>query len=130
MRGRRGPSRGQLLGRRAERAVAWRLFWRGYRLLARNWRCALGEIDLVARHRGQLVVIEVKARLSEDRLPPEAQVGREKQWRLCRLLDAYRRAHNMWQVPCRFDVAAVVLDERGRVRELRLWQDAFEYQDA
>ncbi len=126
----RGPSASQRLGRRAERVVAWRLFWRGYRILERNWRCPLGEIDLVARHRGQLVVIEVKARISEDRLPPEAQVGRQKQWRLCRLLDAYRRHGNLWHMPCRLDVVAVVLDARGRVRALRVWPDAFEYLDA
>lgn len=130
MRAERAPSPSQRLGRRAERVAAWRLFWRGYRILARNWRCSLGEIDLIALHRGHLVVVEVKARVSEDRLPPEAQVGRDKQWRLCRLLDAYRRRNDLWHLPCRFDVVAVVINRRGRVQAVRVWADAFGYLDA
>jgi putative endonuclease len=117
-------------GARAERLTAWRLFWRGYRLLERNWRCEIGEVDLIARHRGELVFIEVKARLSTDIARPEDQVGPAKQRKLSRLLDAYRRRHHVSDdVICRFDIAAVVLDERGKVREFELIEDAFGYRD-
>ena len=49
-------------GHGAEGLAAWWLRLKGYRILARNWRSAAGEIDLIARRGGVLVVIEVKQR--------------------------------------------------------------------
>jgi putative endonuclease len=117
-------------GARAERIAAWRLFWRGYRLVARNWRCPVGEVDIIARHRGTLVFIEVKARRSTDIVRPEDQVGAAKQRKLSRLLDAWRQRTGEWDVCCRFDIAAVVLDDGGRVREFEVIVDAFTYVEA
>ncbi len=122
------PSARRRLGTRTERIAAWRLFWRGYRFLERNWTCSRGEVDLIARHRGKLVFIEVKSRTGDGRRP-EDQVGYAKQRRLCRLADRYRREKQLWHLGVRFDVVAIVLDARGRVRDFRLWVDAFEYID-
>ena len=121
------------LGRRAERVAAWRLWWRGYRILARNWhpqRYGQGEVDIVARHRGVLVIVEVKAHAqtgAPGEPQPEEQVDFNKQRRLCRLLDAWRAEHNAWDAPCRVDVVGVVFNARGRVVAFRVWPDAFEY---
>jgi putative endonuclease len=49
-------------GRFAEELCRWHLRLRGWRILASDWRCAAGEIDIVARRRGVLAVIEVKSR--------------------------------------------------------------------
>ena len=54
----------QRAGRRAETLCAWLLRVKGYRLLARNWRCRSGEIDIFACRRGVLVFVEVKYRPS------------------------------------------------------------------
>lgn len=51
-----------LAGRRAERRAAWLLRLKGYRLLAQNWRCAAGEIDIIAKRGSLLVFVEVKYR--------------------------------------------------------------------
>ena len=51
-----------LAGRRAERRAAWLLRLKGYRLLAKNWRCAAGEIDIIAKRGRLLVFVEVKYR--------------------------------------------------------------------
>ncbi|NUQ01385.1 MAG: YraN family protein [Armatimonadetes bacterium] len=98
---------------------------RGYRIVARNWRCRLGEIDLVAEEGGDLVVVEVKARLSDDFGGPEAAVNVAKQRKLSRLLDCLLLGRET--VNCRFDVVALVLDPRGRIRRAEVYQHAFRY---
>lgn len=47
----------------AETLACWALRLKGYRIVARNWRCPLGEIDIIARRGSILAVIEVKNRL-------------------------------------------------------------------
>lgn len=54
------------LGRAGEDRAVAHLTGDGYRIIARNWRCAQGEIDVVAERDGTLVVVEVKTRSSED----------------------------------------------------------------
>jgi putative endonuclease len=54
----------ELFGRRSEMLAAWFLRLKGYRILASRFKTPMGEIDLVARHFGTLVFIEVKARRS------------------------------------------------------------------
>jgi putative endonuclease len=51
-----------LSGRRAERIACWLLRLKGYRILAVNWRCPAGEVDILARRGGVLAAIEVKRR--------------------------------------------------------------------
>jgi putative endonuclease len=54
--------RARRCGRNAERLCRWHLRLRGWRILASDWRCPAGEIDILARRRGVLAVIEVKSR--------------------------------------------------------------------
>lgn len=85
---------------------------RGYEVIARNWRCPEGELDVVAR-RGRLVAIcEVKTRSSTDYGPPAAAVTLAKQRRLRRAAAAWLRSSpGRGGSAIRFDVAAVVADE-------------------
>lgn len=79
----------------------------GFVVVARNWRCRDGEIDLVAR-RGRLVVIcEVKARRTDAYGPAAAAVGPPKQRRLRRLAAAWLAASGVRGVEIRFDVVAI-----------------------
>ncbi len=55
-------ARAERTGRRAEWLASWRLRFAGYRILARNVRTPVGEIDLVARRGKTLAFVEVKAR--------------------------------------------------------------------
>jgi putative endonuclease len=90
-----------------ERAAAWYRH-RGYEIVCRNWRCAIGEIDLIAR-RGRLVVVcEVKARRSDAFGVPALAVGAAKQQRLRRLAAAWLASNRTGRnVDVRFDVVAV-----------------------
>ncbi len=51
-----------LSGRRAERIACWLLRLKGYRILAVNWRCPAGEVDILARRGQVLAAVEVKRR--------------------------------------------------------------------
>jgi len=83
---------------------------RGYRIVARNWRCPLGEIDLIAVRGATLAVVEVKTRRSAVHGSPAHAVGPAKQARLRRLAAAWlatggpRRRYDL-----RFDVVAVTV---------------------
>ena len=52
----------QRWGRRAEWLCRWWLRCKGYRIIATNWRCPRGEIDIIARRGDLLIFVEVKAR--------------------------------------------------------------------
>jgi putative endonuclease len=58
----RDRQRAYLSGRRAERIACWLLRLKGYRILAVNWRCAAGEVDILARRGKVLAAVEVKRR--------------------------------------------------------------------
>lgn len=78
--------------------------------MAKNWRCRLGEIDLVARdQQGSLVFVEVKSR-SQDPLGAWEAINRQKQKRLWRLAHAYLSANKLpLETAVRFDVVIVDL---------------------
>jgi putative endonuclease len=74
-----------VVGRMGEdRAAAWYMA-HGYRVLARNWRCRSGEIDLVCANGSTLIICEVKARSSTRFGQPFEAVTLDKQRRLRRL---------------------------------------------
>ena len=89
---------------------------RGYTVVARNWRCPTGEIDLVARRGRVVVVIEVKARRTEAYGPAAAAVGRLKQQRLRRLAAEWLATSGIHGVEVRFDVVAVTGSEIDVIR--------------
>jgi putative endonuclease len=98
-------------GQRGEELAAQWYMQRGYRIVDRNWRCQLGEIDLVVRRGSLLVVAEVKARTSDAFGIPALAVGAAKQQRLRRLAAAWLKDHRLGRaVDVRFDVVAVTGD--------------------
>jgi putative endonuclease len=94
-------------GRRGEDLAAAWYARRGFDLVARNWRCATGEVDLIVRRDGLLVVCEVKARRTDAFGPPAGAVGRVKQQRLRRLAAEWLATSGIRGVEIRFDVVAV-----------------------
>ena len=106
------------VGRFGEQAAVEFLEGSGWRILERNWRCPLGEIDIVARDRDALVIVEVKTRSSTAFGDPAEAVRPAKAARLHRLAAqwlAERRASVMpsfWP-EVRFDVITVLLSGVG-----------------
>jgi putative endonuclease len=87
-------------------ACAW-LERRGYRILARNWRCRSGEIDLVARHGTITVFVEVKERRTSSHGQGVEAVGWGKRQRLIRAARLYAAAKGLSETDLRFDVVSL-----------------------
>jgi putative endonuclease len=81
------------LGRAGEERAAQHLIERGYILLDRNWRCARGEIDIVAARGRTLAVVEVKTRRSDAFGHPLEAIDDRKAARLWALARAWVHAH-------------------------------------
>ena len=112
-------------GNRGEAETARYLRRRGYTLLASQWRCRFGELDLVARdRRGTLCFVEVKLRSADALALPREFVDRRKQERLRKTAAAYLSAHDL-DVPARFDVAEVYQEKNGELR-VEYLENAFE----
>ena len=111
-------------GNRGEAAAARWLRQRGYALLASQWRCRFGEIDLIARDRtGLLCFVEVKLRGNLTVGLPREYVDGRKQERLRRAAALYMSVRELDE-PARFDVAEVY-EERGALR-VEYLENAFE----
>ena len=97
------------LGSTGEKAAEDWYRTHGYEIVARNWRCREGEIDLVLRQGRQLVFCEVKARSSAAFGTPAEAVTRAKQLRLRRLASRWmEQAGPVRPGVIRFDVASVL----------------------
>jgi putative endonuclease len=111
------------LGRRGERAAEKYLRRNGYRIVARNFRAAGAEIDLVAMDGETLVFVEVKTRRSRTAGAPEEAVDERKQTRMRRAAEVFARRYRADEVEMRFDIAAV--DASGKRLEIELLRNAF-----
>ena len=102
------------LGQYGERLAARHLAGAGLAIVATNWRCAEGEIDIVARERDVVVICEVKTRRTDAFGTPAEAVTRTKADRLRRLAMLWLRAHPAGgQAELRFDVVSVLLPRAG-----------------
>ena len=95
----------------------------GYRILDRNVRTKVGEIDLVAEENGILCFIEVKGRRGTGFGLPEEAVDAEKQRRIFRAAEAYLQSRRLADRRCRFDVVAILQD--GADSDVSIHRDAF-----
>ena len=97
-------------GRRGEEAAARYLAARGMRILHRNWRCRLGELDIVAEDGGTLVFVEVRTRRAAGRYGTAAEsVDARKLRRIAAAAQVYLASAGKPSAAVRFDVAACTL---------------------
>lgn len=99
-----------VLGQAGEQAAVNYLEGCGFRILDRNWRCADGEIDIVAVERHTFVVCEVKTRSGTRYGTPLEAVGRVKRQRLRRLAAGWLSAHGVRFDQIRIDVVGLLRD--------------------
>jgi len=114
-----------VIGSEGERAAAAFLEARGYRILERNYRTKLGEIDLVAEEGRTLVFVEVKVRLNDRFGGPAAAITSAKQARIARLAQQYVASRRLAERACRFDVVLIWGDD-PRTRRIELLPGAFD----
>lgn len=112
------------LGRAGERAAEEFLRRRRYTILARNFRCRAGEVDLIALHGGVLVFVEVKARQRGAAVGPFEALSARQQQRIARAARYYIERQRLHGRLARFDVVGVWQGEEGFVCEVV--ENAFE----
>lgn len=109
------------VGTSFEQKAAIFLEQNGYQIIDKNFRCRIGEIDLIARSEQYLCFIEVKYRSGISKGYPSEAINQSKIRRITRTAQYYMLLHKLPQdIPCRFD-AVVILEE-----DISLIKNAFD----
>ena len=117
-------NRQQQFGRKSERLAAEYLKLKGYRIIETNYRSPVGEIDIIAREKGTLVFVEVKARRSSRFGSPKGAVTPAKQRKISMAALDYLKRSGQSDARARFDVVAIDT-ETGRF-DIEVVKNAFE----
>ncbi len=118
------PSPRSRLGRSAEILAAAELGRRGYQIVASNYRCRRGEIDLICRDGDCLVFVEVRCKRSGGYGTPAESITQSKIDKLYATAQQYLIDGNLGDVACRFDVVEVVAED-GKLVVRDVIRDAF-----
>jgi putative endonuclease len=100
----------------------------GYRILEKNYRCPIGEIDIIARDRQVLVFVEVKTRKSAALGYPEEAVNSKKQKKISQVALHFLQKNHLTDETVRFDVVAVLMTSSPP--EMKLIKDAFSFEES
>lgn len=108
------------LGKLGEALAAKYLAKKGYKIIARNWRCRQGEIDIVAKKAGVFCFVEVKTGEASEGFSPEDHLDEGKQRRLARLAFWYLvKELGRTDLDYQIDLVAVALDAASRRAAIR-----------
>ncbi|MFE6794929.1 YraN family protein [Paenibacillus chitinolyticus] len=114
------------LGRYGEQRAEEHIAALGYKVVARNWRCRSGEIDLIAETEGQLVFIEVRTRRLTGRFgTAKESVDARKQLKVRQIAQMYLYAAKQSDRRARFDVITIELTPAGEFNRLEHLTGAF-----
>ncbi|MGE4157563.1 MAG: YraN family protein [Planctomycetota bacterium] len=102
---------GDPLGDHGENLAAEHLQQSGVEILERNWRCSLGEIDLVGRHGDCLVFVEVKTRRHMEAGHPLEAITARKMRQVIRCAKAWLQDHPSTELQPRFDAVGIILGQ-------------------
>lgn len=109
------PNRRHVLGLYGEKLASNYLQSLGYEILEKNWRCPIGEIDLIVRDNSRYVFVEVKTRNGSGFGHPLESITEAKLSRLRRLVSEWCRVRQLSGIDVRIDAVSVLV-ERGRVQ--------------
>ncbi len=96
----------------------------GYKKIVRNYRCPLGEVDLIARDGDTLVFLEIKTRRGNSLAYAKEAVNARKRRQLSKVALAYMKSNDCYGVKARFDVVAVSL--QGDNPQIEVIKNAFD----
>jgi putative endonuclease len=116
----------QRVGRLGEEAARKFLKRRGYRIRETGFRCAHGEIDIVAQRKDWLVFVEVRTKSNPDFGTPEESITQAKKERLIASALTYNSTHQDLPPQWRIDVVAIELDDKGKPKRMEHLENAIE----
>ncbi|MGD8834807.1 MAG: YraN family protein [Desulfobacteraceae bacterium] len=117
-------NRKQHFGLQGEELAAEHLKKNGYKIIERNFRTHAGEIDIIAKHKGQIVFTEVKTRKTNRYGHPKLAVTDHKQRKISMVALAYLKRHYTLETSARFDVVTIQSSDDGPTIEI--FPNAFE----
>ena len=115
----------QRWGKIGEDIAAQELMRRGYRVIKRNYRSRLGEIDIIAEWQDTLVFVEVKAKTGLSFGLPQENVGLRKQAKIRKVAQCYLAETDQFHRVISFCVIAIQLDREGNILQIEIIEDAF-----
>lgn len=116
----------QAIGQRAEGWALTHLEEHGLRLVARNWRCRYGELDLVMLDENTLIFVEVRYRAYQQWGGAEASIDSRKCQRITTAAQLFLQEHSQWaDWACRFDAVAISPSTLGVAPQLNWIRGAF-----
>ncbi len=115
------------LGREGEEAAVAYLKKKGYRILEKNFRSKLGEVDIITEKGGAIVFIEVKARADHQYGHPFNAITPAKQRKIIQVAQTYLAKHRLMENSARFDVVGLTLDpDNSKSFQIELLENAFQ----
>lgn len=115
----------QATGKKGEDEAVKYLKKIGMSIICRNYRCKLGELDIIAEDDGVLVFIEVRSRRTTGYGLPQETIDLRKRTQVRKVAQYYLLKENLIDRDCRFDVLAVQLDGKGKLIKTDYFKNAF-----
>lgn len=112
------------IGMYGERIACEFLGKNGYDIVETNYRCASGEIDIVARQEDTLIFVEVRTKKSWQYGSPEESITEIKKDRLRAVAESYGQEHDNIPESWRIDFMGIELDGNNRVKRIQLIENA------
>ncbi len=110
----------QKVGQKGEQAARDYLEKQGYSIIETNYRCRLGEIDIIARDEDMVVIVEVRAKTGLNFGRPEESINQEKARKLHRLALQYIQSNYHREISSRIDLVAVMIEKSsGLVKDIK-----------
>lgn len=118
------------LGKKGENYAKLYLQRKLYRIIEQNWQCRSGELDLIALHQEQLIIVEVRTRTTSSNTvynygTAEESVDARKQVKLRKLAELYMYQKNAGNNNVRFDVITVYVDPEAEGYRVHHYENAF-----
>ncbi len=116
------------IGALGEEAAALAIKKKGYKIIERNYRTKMGEIDLIAKDGEYTCFVEVRLRKTNDYGSPADTIGQEKQRKIIKTATIYAIENNIYDTPIRFDVVLINADVNGKIpkkADIEIIKDAF-----
>jgi putative endonuclease len=98
----------------------------GYFILEKNFRCKIGEIDIIAKDKDYIVFVEVKSRFGVMYGTPSEAVNKSKQYKIYKTAQMYILKKKLFCSNFRFDVIEVIFNSQNDTYSIRLIKDAFQ----
>ncbi|PKM82801.1 MAG: YraN family protein [Firmicutes bacterium HGW-Firmicutes-14] len=113
------------LGSLGEELAAELIMTKGMEIIERNFRCKMGEIDLIARDKDEMVFIEVKTRTSYTYGYPQESIDRRKVAKLRSVAAYYLSVNRLADQKCRFDIYTVFMTREYTLENISVFKNCF-----